>query len=149
MRPPLTFFCAGVAKPAGSKRGFFIPKLKRVVIVDANPNSKDWKTDVRHAAQEALGDLGMWCGPLAVRFEFFIARPKSHFRTGKNAHLLRDSAPTHPTGKPDALKLARGVEDAMTAVIYQDDAQIVEETILKRWGGTPGVRVYIKEANYD
>ena len=149
MRPPLTFFCAGVAKPAGSKRGFFIPKLKRVVIVDANPNSKDWKTDVRHAAQEANIEGLLWEGPLEVRFCFGIMRPKSHYRTGKNSTLLRDSSPKFPSSKPDALKLARGVEDALTGVIYSDDAQIVTETILKRWAASPGVEVQIKEANYD
>ena len=141
----ISFFVAGLPKPAGSKRGFYIPKLKRVIITDANPNSKDWKFDVKHAAQEAYIGVPLTV-PLAVEFTFFMPRPKGHFRTGRNADVLRPSAPAFPCGKPDVLKLARGVEDAMTAIIYQDDSQIVSERLFKRYAeGTPGVQVEIKE----
>jgi Holliday junction resolvase RusA-like endonuclease len=141
----ISFFVAGLPKPAGSKRGFFIPKLKRVVIVDANPNSKDWKTDVKHAAQAAYSGPPLTV-PLAVKFAFFMPRPKGHFRSGRNSVMLRDSAPPFPAGKPDVLKLARGVEDAMTSIIYADDSQIVSERLLKRYAeGTPGVQVEISE----
>lgn len=148
MMPPISFFVAGVPKPAGSKRGFFIPKLKRVIITDANPNSKDWKIDVKHAAREAysgpLIDL-----PLAVRFTFFIVRPKNHFGSGKNASVLKPAAPKFPTCKPDVLKLSRGVEDAMSGIIYSDDSQIVSERIFKRYSRTPGVQVEIREETGD
>jgi Holliday junction resolvase RusA-like endonuclease len=144
MRPQITFFVAGVPKPAGSKRGFYIAKLKRVVITDANPNSADWKTDVKHTAQENF-DGELWDCPIDLRLKFVILRPRSHYRTGKNAHLLRESAPKRPTAKPDALKLARGVEDALTKIIWVDDSQIVDEHLSKVFGERPGVEIEIKE----
>ena len=145
MRPPLQFFCAGIPKPAGSKRGFYMKQLNRVVIVDANPNRRDWKTDVKHEAQRNYsGEL--WDCPISVRFTFYIVRPKGHYRTGKNAHMLRDSAPYRPTTKPDALKLARGVEDALTGIIWKDDALIVDEVLHKKFGDQPGCLIEIKEA---
>ncbi len=144
MITPITFFVAGIPKPAGSKRGFYIAKLKRVIITDANPNSKDWKTDVKHAAQDAYqGPL--ITAPLSVKFTFHIQRPKGHFGAGKNACFLKLSSPKYPTSKPDLLKLARGVEDAMTGIIYQDDAQIVSELIFKRYTHAPGVTIDISE----
>lgn len=146
MKTPISFFVHGIAKPAGSKRGFYIPKLKRVIITDANPNSKDWKLDVKAEARAAMPDgEPLWNCPIAVKFTFFIQRPKGHFRTGKNAHLLRDSAPAMPTSKPDLLKLARGVEDAMSGIIYQDDALIVSERLFKRYADRPGVQIEIAE----
>ncbi len=58
---------------------------------------------------------------------FTAARPKNHYRTGRNAHLLRDDAPARPLKKPDVSKLARAVEDALTdAGVYKDDSLIVE-----------------------
>lgn len=144
MIPTIQFFVAGIPKPAGSKRGFFIPKLNRVVIVDANKNAKDWKTDVKHAAQSAYqGPLIIV--PIALKLTFHILRPKGHFRSGRNSALLRDGAPPFPASKPDVLKLARGVEDAMTGIIYQDDAQIVSERLFKRYAAAPGVTVEIAE----
>lgn len=145
MRAPLSFFIAGNPKPAGSKRGFYIPSLKRVVITDANPNSRDWKTDVKHEAQRNYsGELLEF--PINLRLTFTQLRPKSHYRTGANAHLLRDSAPKRPTSKPDVLKLARGVEDALTGIVWKDDAQIVDEYLSKRFGTQPGCHVEIQEA---
>ena len=141
MRPPLTFFVAGVPKPAGSKRGFYIPSIKRVVITDANPNSKDWKTDVKHEAQRNYSGA-LWDCPIRLRLNFFIARPKSHLNKNGN---LRPSAPLRPVGKPDVLKLARGVEDALTSVIWTDDSRIVEELLTKSYGPRPGVDIEIKE----
>jgi Holliday junction resolvase RusA-like endonuclease len=145
MRPSLSFFVAGVPKPAGSKRGFYMKNIKRVVIVDANPNSKDWKTDVKHEGQRQYSGP-LWDCPIKVRFTFYIVRPKAHYRTGKNAALLRDSAPKRPTSKPDELKLARGVEDALTGIIWNDDALIVDESLHKEFGERPGCQVEIKEA---
>ena len=145
MTPAIDFFVSGLPKPSGSKRGFYIPKLKRVIITDANPNAKDWKTDVRHAAMEAYSGPPLDC-PLAVTFTFYLPRPKGHFRTGKRAGELRDNAPAFPVGKPDVLKLARGVEDALTAIIYKDDSLIVSEHLYKRYTpGSPGVQISIQE----
>jgi Holliday junction resolvase RusA-like endonuclease len=145
MHPSLTFFVAGIPKPAGSKRGFYIKKLNRVVITDDCATSRDWKTDVKHEAQRQYsGEL--WDGPISVKFTFYIVRPKSHYRTGKNADKLRDSAPSFPTSKPDALKLARGVEDALTGVIWKDDSLIVDEVLHKRFANRPGCHIEIKEA---
>lgn len=144
MITPISFFVAGLAKPAGSKRGFFIAKIKRVVIVDACKGSKDWKTDVKHTGMMHYKGDPLTC-PLSVRFDFIVTRPQSHYRSGKNEHLLKDGAPQFPTSKPDVLKLSRGVEDALTAIIWKDDSQIVTERITKRYGTTPGVNIEIKE----
>ncbi|MGH3500203.1 MAG: RusA family crossover junction endodeoxyribonuclease, partial [Nocardioidaceae bacterium] len=58
--------------------------------------------------------------------EFRFNRPKSHYGTGGNAHLVKASAPLFPTGKPDADKLLRSVFDALTAArVWRDDAQAV------------------------
>lgn len=144
MRPPISFFVAGLPKPAGSKRGFFIPKLNRVAIVDACKGSKDWKVDVKHEAQAKYsGDP--WDCPIALRLTFFMPRPKGHFRTGKHASMLRNSAPFYPLTKPDVLKLARGVEDALTGIIYKDDCLIVEEHLFKKYAHQPGVAVELTE----
>lgn len=143
MKTPIQFFIAGNPKPAGSKRAFFIKKLKRAIIVDANPNSKDWKIDCKHAAQDNYkGEL--WDCAISLRLCFVQLRPKSHYRSGKNAAMLKDSAPKRPLGKPDCLKLSRGVEDALTGIIWKDDSLVVDMNLSKRYGEHPGCHVEIK-----
>lgn len=70
-------------------------------------------------------------GPIELKLIFYMARPKGHFRTGKHAGELRESAPEHPTSKPDLTKLTRAVEDALTGIIWKDDSQVVQQDTKK------------------
>lgn len=147
LAPVLRFFVAGEPKTAGSKRAFVIPGKNggkpRAIVTDDNVRSRDWKTDVQKTAVVAYGMTPLWMGPMEVRLTFYRLRPKGHYRTGKNSHLLRDDVPAWPHVIPDVLKLARGVEDALSGIIWRDDAQIVGERLDKRFGDKPGVEVEI------
>lgn len=145
----IEFTVIGKAEPAGSKRAFRNPKTGGMIVTDANQNAKPWQAAVAEKANETMlaharGEGVAWDllgGPLALGLCFFITRPKSHF--GKRG--LLPSAPEFPTGKPDALKLARAVEDALTGVVWRDDAQIVREEITKQYGDPARVEVTILE----
>lgn len=155
----ISFFIPGLPKPAGSKRGFPIYRGPRaakvftghVAMVDACETSKDWKRAVAIAAKAALPPgFKPLEGPLRVSFVFYMPRPKGHFRTGKNSSLLKADAPVYPMFKPDVLKLARAVEDALTSVAWVDDAQIFSEHLEKFYQANhpfsqTGVQVQIEE----
>ena len=76
-------------------------------------------------------------------------RPSNHFGTGKNAGVRKDSAPYFPIVRPDVLKIARGIEDALTGVIYRDDSQIVDEHLMKRYGEPARVEIIVEEVTDD
>ncbi len=143
----ITFFAAGLPKTAGSKRAFPIRKggvfTGRVAVVDANKNAKDWKATVASCASDAYSGP-LLDGPIRLTIEFRLPRPKGHFGTGKNVGVLRNGSPKYPLSKPDALKLARCAEDALSSVIWKDDAQIVDEILLKRYSERPGAWVEIE-----
>lgn len=132
----------GTAEPAGSKRGFYRPGLG-VRVVDANPKSRRWKTLVAQEAGKVAN--GLLEGPLALDAVFFRPRPASHYGTGRNAGVLKASAPPYPATRPDTTKLLRGVEDALTGVLYRDDAQIVRQVVAKDWGEPARVVIRIEE----
>jgi crossover junction endodeoxyribonuclease RusA len=117
----------------------------RPIIVDSSgEEGRAWRSQVRDAAIAAYGEFRKVLeGPIAVAFEFHLLRPKGHYGTGRNSNFLRDGAPSHPCGMPDVLKLARAVEDSLTSVVWRDDAQIVSELLLKRYGDTEGVQVQV------
>ena len=138
----LTFFVRGKPEPAGSKTAYPlthrttkepIRKNGRIitVVTDANPRAKAWQAVVRKAAREAMkaGWIPVFeTQGLAVTMQFFLRRPKGQHRTNGQPHAW---APTSHIVKPDVLKLARAVEDALTGVVWRDDAQIVEEHLSK------------------
>lgn len=131
-RGKIEFFVPGIPKPAGSKRAFYIKKLNRAVVVDACKTSRDWKTDVSWCAREHYKGHVL-AGPICVQFTFVMCRPKSHYGVGRNVMSLKESAPSYPTARPDVLKLARAVEDALSRIIWHDDAQIVQEILRKQY----------------
>lgn len=118
----------GKPVPQGSKA------RTRWGVREDNPNTKPWRATV--AAEAAL----YWHGrplisdPVEIDALFVFPRPKSHFRTGKNVHLLKDTAPAWCATKPDADKLARAVGDALSGVLLRDDNLIVEWRLRKVYG---------------
>jgi Holliday junction resolvase RusA-like endonuclease len=130
----IRFTVYGTAQPAGSKRAFHRPGMRFPVVVDANPKAKGWKGSVSWEAARAMDGMPVLAGPLILEAVFYRVRPKGHF-TPKGA--LRPSAPVCPTGKPDVLKLTRGLEDAMTGIVYRDDSQIVEHRRVRKEYGEP------------
>jgi crossover junction endodeoxyribonuclease RusA len=145
----VSFFVVGLPKPAGSKRGFSIRRggvfTGRVAITDACAKSREWKSIVADIAAEYI-QAQPFAGALRVHFAFYIPRPKGHYGTGKNLLTVKASAPDHHIVKPDVLKLARAVEDALTGIAWRDDAQIVSELIEKCYcAGKPGVQITVEE----
>lgn len=136
----LRFSCTvfGKPQPAGSKRGFVNPRTGGVIITDANKNAKSWQQEVASAAIMTKSlipfDEPIETGPLSLVLSFFVTRPKGHYGTGRNKGRVRDSAPGLPAVKPDLTKLVRAVEDALTGVVWRDDAQIVFQTVGKFYG---------------
>jgi len=126
----IEFTVYGQPEPAGSKRAFVNKHTGRASVSDANPRAKGWKSRVTDEAIAATNGQPLLDGPLLVELLFVLPRPKGHF--GKRG--LLPSAPLFPTVRPDVLKLARGVEDAMSGVVYRDDAQIVRESLVKLYG---------------
>ena len=133
----IRLFVPGLPSPAGSKRGFV--RGGRVVIVDACKASRSWKESVREGAITAMDGRPPTREPVALRLTFSRSRPKSHFDT--KGRVKERCAGTHPTSKPDALKLARGVEDALSGIVYCDDAQVIRLHVEKAFGDRPGVMI--------
>lgn len=157
MKPILVceFRVHGHPETAGSKRAF-VPTDKKtgqpyrdkggriiVNVVDDNPESKAWKARVALNARQVWGARPLLTAPLYVEFVFFRESPASRYGTGKNAQSLKRSAAAFPGTRPDVLKLARAVEDALTGVVWVDDSQIVDERLSKRYGSKEGVLVRI------
>jgi hypothetical protein len=106
----LVFFVPGRPQTAGSKQAFVN----------------------KHTGRE---------GPLRVSMVFVRNRPAGHFGTGRNAGKMKDGRQAlRPVQRPDALKLARAAEDALTGWLWADDSQIVEEHLYKAFPDQVGLQ---------
>lgn len=132
----VSFFVEGLPAPGGSKNAFAIKKrgiyTGRVAVVDAGgKRNKEWRYRVRTAAIRAC--LTPFSGAVKLEVTFFLPRPRSHYRTWKKERVIRESAPLYHTHAPDATKLLRSTEDAMKAVAWFDDSQVVMQHITKQY----------------
>lgn len=143
----LIFTVHGIPGAQGSKR-----HVGHGVMVESSKKVRPWRSDVKAAAEQAMlrRDWETVTGPVRVQVTFMFARPKSHYRTGRNAGLLRDNAPALPTSRAigDNDKLQRSTFDALVAAgAIADDSLIVDVLSAKRWalaGVFPGAAIEIK-----
>lgn len=136
----LSFVVYGLAAPAGSKtigRG----KAGQTFIRDASSKSAPWKRQVAQEAGEAMDGRQLFDEPLELELLFIQPRPKSHYR--RNGHV-HDWAPGAPTTKPDLTKLVRAVEDALTSVVWRDDALVVRQLVSKVYGEPARCHVQVR-----
>lgn len=138
------------ASPAGSKRSMRHYRTNKIVTLDACLTSREWKGRVAGEASIACREQE-WSTTdfqLVLVVVFTIARPASHYRRSKKLGVatVRDDAPEFHTHRPDALKLLRAVEDALTGIVYFDDAQLVVSTPVKKWGHGHSTKISVRRA---
>jgi Holliday junction resolvase RusA-like endonuclease len=114
----------------------FTTKAGNIRTCTPNNGIQGWKGSVGWAAVQARKGA-MLTGPLKLSVMFYLPRPKSM----KGAGL--------PVCKPDCDNLIKGVKDALNQVLYEDDAQVVEEHTYKLFadssGHAPGAIVTVEE----
>lgn len=142
------FFVPGIAKTAGSKRGFAVKKGgkytgKVIITDDAGQKGEDWRGDVKTFATKHFAEP--FTGPIRLTIRFVMKRIRAHYFTGKRSDVLRPSAPTLHVKKPDATKLLRSVEDALTGIAWVDDTQVCMQSVFKVYGLVPGAHITIEE----
>jgi len=137
----IRFTVLGRPQQKGSKRALLVKG--KPVITDANAKARPWATRITVAAREAYhGELMR--DAVEVELGFYFARPKAHFGTGKNAGAVLASAPRRMIVMPDVDKLARCALDALTGVVFKDDAQIARLIAVKSYGEPERCEVEIR-----
>lgn len=100
-----------------------------------------FKAAVAYAVKQAYqGPL--WDGPVSLELQFWFPRPKS--KQWKTRAML---SYWHTT-KPDIDNLAKSVKDALTNVLWHDDAQVCALEVHKRVCGSqdaPGVWLLVRQ----
>lgn len=140
----------GKPAPKGSMRAILVRGHAVLIPGGSSVNQREliaWARAVRDRATEAIGsdNVPMYVDiALEVGLVFRVERPRGHFGTGKNASRLLASAPAHPSVKPDIDKLARATLDALTGVLFDDDARIAVLTVVKQWGSPSGVTITLR-----
>lgn len=143
---PFAVFVPGDPVPQGSMRGFARPGGQVSIVASNRRFLAEWRAQMSAIIRREWPSGGRKDGKFAVRLEFFIRRPSSHFLPANSRRAqaeLRPDAPEWVTKAPDIDKLARAALDASTdAGVWDDDAQVVHLTVSKKYADDQaGVRI--------
>ena len=140
-----TFTVEGDPKAQPRQRHYYNKNLGHVGSYD--PGTADgWKQRVSAEAIKHRPNCPLDVG-LRLRIQFRFARPASHYGTGKNAGVLKASAPKfHMVSKPDLDNLEKAVMDALTDIrFWKDDCLVAKKETGKSWTTMrPGAEISIE-----
>jgi Holliday junction resolvase RusA-like endonuclease len=130
----INFVIPGI--PFGKQR----PRFTRGGIAYTPAKTANYENLVKVMAAEAMKGRSLLTCPVRLIIKAYFEVPKSFSRKNRIGAF---SGWIKPTKKPDLSNIAKGIEDAMNKVVYQDDAQIVGLFCTKQYGETPSVDVSI------
>ena len=140
----------GIPRPAGSRRAFINKHSGKAMLAPACGEQKNWQQQVASVAENVWAKdraerSSLWRpvfneGPVAMRVDFYFSRPKNHWRS--NGTLKASAENLWVPKAPDLDKLARAVCDALTGIVWRDDAQVAH-IVLNKWWGQPRAEIYV------
>lgn len=120
----------GIAQAQGSARAFMPKGGKFPIITSDNKKLRPWRALVSTAAGDAVAAAGAQLipagHPVRVVVAVYLPRPKA---------IGAKDVPH--TKAPDIDKIARGLADGMSGIVYADDSQITEWKVTKSYAA-PG-----------
>ena len=140
----ITAHITGTPKPQPRPRAFARGGKARVYCPGT---AESWKSDIAVAMREHAG--ATIDGSISITMCFYMPRPKSHYRSGKYSHILKDTAPAEHIQKPDVDNMAKAVMDALTGIqVWRDDCQVASLSTSKIWADdAPGMSLAITYGN--
>jgi Holliday junction resolvase RusA-like endonuclease len=116
-------------------------------LYDSNKDLPGWRNHAALAGHDAMNGKRPVDGPVRVTVQFTLKRPKSHH--GKNGDLNAEGRRNpYPTSRAtgDLDKYERAIGDALTGVVWADDARIVQKVSSKAWGPEPRTDILVETA---
>lgn len=94
----------------------------------------DYESAVRAEAAASMRGEKPLTGPLELKLQLFLGIPKGHSK--KRAEACRRGLEV-PTKTPDWDNCAKAVCDAFNGVVWEDDKQVVDAFVTKRYADEP------------
>lgn len=134
---PVSFVVPGEAIGKGRPRVSTVGGHARMFTPKKTAN---YETLISMAAQQAMAGRELIPGPVMVEMKIVVAVAASWSKK-KTAAALEGTV--MPTKKPDADNVLKAICDGINGIVFKDDVQVVNVSLSKRFGETPGVSVRV------
>jgi Holliday junction resolvase RusA-like endonuclease len=106
----------------------------------------NYQAAIRTLAQHAMAGRPPFSGAVELAIEIHVAAPKSmakYRRVRALAGLLR------PTTRPDTTNVLKAAEDALTGIVFRDDAQVAVTHAVKVYAENPRLVIEVREISTE
>ena len=124
----------GKGRPKFARRGNFVSTYTPT-------KTRDYEDIIKVAARQAMTEKPLET-PVAV-FVYIVVPILTSYSKKRKANCL--AGIEKPTKKPDLDNVAKCFLDAMNAIVYQDDVQVVSLHVTKVYGIVGQVEVMVRE----
>lgn len=125
----------GKGRPRFARRGNFVTAY-------TPQKTASYESLVRLAASAAMNGRQPLKNALQATFEVLAVVPSGWSKKKRAMAVLGE---IKPTVKPDADNIAKTVLDACNGILFEDDKQVCDLAVRKRYGEVAGVAVFIRE----
>ncbi len=115
-------------------------------LYESNKKLGGWRARASLAGSEAMKGHRLIDGPVRLTLRFVLTRPAGHY-TSKRELSAEGKRHPYPDRQPDLDKLERAVGDALTGVVWKDDARIVQKESVKVYGDRPHIEILVEDAS--
>lgn len=105
--------------------------------------SKGDKRDLKRLVQAEAPEKP-FLGPLRVDVYFYFSYRKGDYGTGRNAGVLKPTAPIWKDTGKDRDNCDKLILDALTGIFWINDSQVCDGRIKKMYSEKPRTEIYIK-----
>lgn len=138
----VSFTVAGDAAPYRERTRIIKPKGRQGYLVTSRKedSTSNYQAAIRLQAQSAMNGRDPIDGAVELRATIYMAIPSSwpaYKRAMAENGLLR------PCLRPDATNVLKCIEDAMSSVVFVDDACVTDQVIKKRYSTRPRLEVTV------
>lgn len=137
MPEPISFVVFCKPEPQGSSKAVMPKGARFPKVTSANGKLYPYRQQVARTALAERKCSAIPFGhhePVTLGLRFFFQKPPSVPKK-RTCHVV----------KPDLDKLVRGVKDALTGIIYEDDSQVVSIRATKHYGAPERVELVVSE----
>ena len=134
----VVFFVPGTPVGKGRPRASRVGKGVRMFTPEKTANYESLVATAAHAAMEGRAPILTAC---EATMEIRLQVPASWSKK-KQAQAL--DGLMFPTKKPDVDNVVKAIFDALNGIVWGDDVQVVQLSLRKRYGATPGVTVAVR-----
>lgn len=122
-------------RPKFAKRGSFVTTY-------TPEKTREYENRVAIEARLSMGERLPMTGPVIIHLDLMMPIPASYSKAKRSLCLEGRMVPTK---KPDWENVAKSVCDAFNGVVWNDDSQVVDARVTKRFSESPCVIATIAE----